>query len=102
MKQTVHRRFNKEVAVTTAMGRVVELTDRIPDNPSSNATTELIGLVEGAIRAGKLSLENTRLILMTRVADRPITTVPGCAGKDPQTLRERRLRAEALLAAAVA
>jgi hypothetical protein len=67
-----------------------------------SATDELLDLVDEAVRRRRLRLDDARLILLTRVADVPMAEIAAEQGCLPHSLRRRRLRAEAALAAAVA
>ena len=65
------------------------------------ATDELLGLVDEAVRSRKLRVDDARLIVLSRVAGVSATDLAAIQGCAPQSLRRRRLRAEATLAAAV-
>ena len=70
--------------------------DRLVD-----AELEADDLLRWAVANGHLSAPDAELIRLTRVADVPVTELSAATGRDPQTLRQRRLRAERALAAAV-
>ena len=82
------------------------LAERVPfDEPGDetvSATEELLDLVEEAVRMRHLRPDEAQLIVLTRVADVPFAQLAEEQGTLPQTLRRRRLRAEAALADAVA
>jgi hypothetical protein len=67
-----------------------------------SATNELLSLLDEAVRMRRLRIEDAQLIALTRVADVPTSHLAEVRGARPQSLRRRRLRAEAALAAAVA
>jgi len=67
-----------------------------------SATDELLGLVDEAVRRRRLRLDDARLIVLTRVGDVSMVELAAERGCLPHSLRRRRLRAEAALAAAVA
>lgn len=64
---------------------------------AEDCTAELLALVASAVKAGKLTREAAEIIVMTRVYDQDIATIADAEGIDPQTLRQRRRRAEARL-----
>lgn len=70
--------------------------------PEVSATDELLTLIDEAVRLRQLRVEDARLIVLTRVADVPVAEIAAREGCPPQSVRRRRLRAEAVLAAAVA
>lgn len=63
----------------------------------TTATEELLGLIATAVRTGKLTREAAEVIVLTRVYDVDIASIADSEGVDPQTLRQRRRRAEARL-----
>lgn len=62
---------------------------------------ELLGLLIEAVEAGRLPVRAARLIAATRILDVPRTDLATAGGVSTQTVRRRRLRAEAELAGAV-
>jgi hypothetical protein len=62
-------------------------------------TGELIALVDEATRRKKMTCDEARLILLTRVCDVSVTQIAREQGAVVQSLRRRRLRAESRLAA---
>lgn len=66
------------------------------------ATQELVQLVAEAVKAGRLTREAAEVIVLTRVYDVDIASLAEAEGLDPQTMRQRRRRAEARLVAEVA
>ena len=67
----------------------------------ASAADELVGLVDEAVRTRKLRVDDARLIVLTRVAGMTTAELAAEGGCAVQTLRRRRQRAEAALAAAV-
>lgn len=67
----------------------------------ASAADELLGLIDEAVRTRKLRVDDARLIVSTRVAGVPTAELAALRGCAPQSLRRRRQRAEAVLAAAV-
>lgn len=63
---------------------------------------ELMATVRDAVRTGRLNASDASLIVRTRVFDTPVDAVAQEQGVEPQTLRRRRLRAEARLVTSVA
>lgn len=63
---------------------------------------ELLGHVGDALRRRCLDPDEARLILLTRLADVPLSRIAVGSGRGPETLRRRRRAAEARLGAAVA
>src|SRR5438045_889991 len=57
--------------------------------------------VDEAVRTRKLRIEDAGLIVMSRIAGVPTAELAAGYGCAPQSLRRRRQRAEAVLAAAV-
>lgn len=81
------------------------LTDRMHERltyrpDAGSATDELVDLVCHAVREARLPLQGARLILLTRVLDVTVEELADETGGKPQTIRKRRRKAEALLAAA--
>jgi hypothetical protein len=75
----------------------------LPDDhgrPEMSAAEELLALVDAAVRAGRLRRDDAELIVLTRIADVPTEQLAAQRGCPPHSLRRRRLRAEASLAAA--
>ena len=69
--------------------------------PGGSAAEELLGLVHEAVRTRKLRVDDARLIVLTRVAGMSTAELAAVHGCAVQSLRRRRQRAEAVLAAAV-
>lgn len=67
-----------------------------------SSTAEFIDLVAEAVRLGKVRPCGARLILLTRILDVPIEELAEESGTKALTLRKRRQRAEAALAASAA
>lgn len=65
------------------------------------AAIELADLLRWATTEGHVSGADAELIRLTRVADVPVAQLSVNSGESPQTIRQRRLRAERALAAAV-
>jgi DNA-directed RNA polymerase specialized sigma24 family protein len=72
------------------------------DPQDRSATDELVDLVGEAVRLGRVGSAGAGLILLTRVMDIPIDELADESETKPSTIRKRRQRAEAALAAAVA
>jgi DNA-directed RNA polymerase specialized sigma24 family protein len=80
-----------------------QMHERLIDrHDSTSPTDELVDLVCHAVREAELPPDGARLILLTRVLDVPVEELADETGGKSQTIRKRRRRAEALLAAAVA
>jgi hypothetical protein len=79
---------------------VDDLAPLLSESPGPSATEELLALVEEAVRAHLIKTDDARLIVLTRVADVPVNTIADARGCLAQSLRQRRLRAEASLAGA--
>ena len=90
-------------AVIEAAFERIRCYPRPPSRPSGDAgsaTDELVDLVGHAVREARLP--GARLILLTRVLDVTVEELADETASKPQTIRKRRRKAEALLAAAVA
>jgi len=74
--------------------------DAAPAYEHGAAALELAELLRWATAQGHLSEAEAELIRLTRVADVPVAGLSATSGEDPQTIRQRRLRAERALAAA--
>jgi hypothetical protein len=101
-RQTLWRDGRREHSVRLA---TEPLTDPVMNTPATahrSATDELVDLVGEAVRRGRLRPSGARLILLTRVLDVPIEELAEETGTKPLTLRKRRVRAQAALAAAAA
>jgi hypothetical protein len=61
-----------------------------------------VGLLGEAVRQGRLTAFDARVIVLTRLCGVDIKEVAESCGYQPHSLRRRRLRAEAILARAVA
>ena len=79
---------------------VLSVAGSVP--PERSSTDELVELVAEAVRLGRVRPGRARLILLTRVLDVRIDELAEESGTKALTLRKRRLRAEAALAAAAA
>jgi hypothetical protein len=73
----------------------------VADSSGAPAADELLALIDEAVRTRKLRIEDAGLIVMSRVAGVPTAELAAGYGCAPQSLRRRRQRAEAALAAAV-
>jgi hypothetical protein len=80
---------------------VDDLAPLLPESSGLSATEELLALVEEAVRTHLIKTDDARLIVLTRVADVPVNTIAAARGCLAQSLRQRRLRAEASLAGLV-
>jgi hypothetical protein len=97
----------QSVSRTLCRPRITEVSmadiDRIPIEVASPSPTDrVIALVDEAVRRRRLGRDDARIILLTRVFDVPVEELAIEHGCLPHSLRRRRLRAEAVLAAAVA
>ena len=63
---------------------------------------QLVKLLDRAVRDNVVSLEDARLVALTRIHDVPISELAATRGIRPHSLRRHRLRVEAALARAVA
>jgi len=66
-----------------------------------SAADELLDLIDEAVRARKLRVDDARLIVLSRIADVPTVDLATIRACTPQSLRRHRQRAEAALAFAV-
>jgi hypothetical protein len=66
-----------------------------------SAADELLELIDEAVRAGKLRVDDARLIVLSRIADVSTADLAASRACTPQSLRRHRQRAEAALAIAV-
>lgn len=73
----------------------------IASNEKQSGTDELAELLGEATSSGLLDIEATRLIFRTRILDEQLADIAAEAGIPYPTLRQRRLRAERVLAEAV-
>ncbi|HVL27656.1 MAG TPA: hypothetical protein VM390_05885 [Acidimicrobiales bacterium] len=74
--------------------------DDVPSYEHERAELECDELLCWAMTHGHLSAADAELIRLTRVDDVPVAVLSATSGEHPQTIRRRRLRAEAALAAA--
>ena len=72
----------------------------VPSYEHERAGLECDELLRWAMTHGHLSAADAELIRLTRVDDVPVAVLSATSGEHPQTIRRRRLRAEAALAAA--
>lgn len=77
---------------------VDDLAPLLPESSGPSATEELLALIEEALREHLIKTDDARLIVLTRVADVPVNAIAAVRGCPAQSLRQRRLRAEASLA----
>ncbi len=68
--------------------------------PTSDPATEVVNIVSGAVRSGRLDRGEGKLLIEHRVLDVPLDQMPELAGLRPDTQRRYRLRAEKKLQAA--
>lgn len=73
----------------------------VPEHAADHPAVELLGHVGDALRRRCLDPDEARLILLTRLADVPLSRLAESSGRRPETLRRRRRAAEARLAVAV-
>jgi hypothetical protein len=81
---------------------VDDVAPLLADATRSSPTEELLALVDAALRANVIKFDDARLIVSTRVVGIPVNDIAAARGLAAQSIRRRRLRAEASLAAAVA
>ena len=99
-RQILWRDGCRERRLRLATEPLISAVAHVPQERSS--TDELIDLVAEAVRHGRVSPCGARLILLTRILDVPIEELAEETGTKGLTLRKRRQRAQAALAAAVA
>lgn len=98
-QQSVSRALCRPRVAEVSMADV----DRLPIEAGPPSPTDrVIELVDEALRSRSLGRADARIIVLTRVFDVPIEDLAIETGCLPHSLRRRRLRAEAALAAAVA
>lgn len=81
-----------------------EIPDPIAFHPTSppadvDASTKLVTILGDAVRRRVVSLDDARLVALTRIHDVPVDRLAVERGVSPQSLRRRRLRAEAAIIA---
>ncbi|MEW6473866.1 MAG: hypothetical protein AB1679_16565 [Actinomycetota bacterium] len=101
-RQTLWRDGRREHSLRLATEPLTEPVMNTPAPGERSATDELVDLVGEAVRRGRLRPSGARLILLTRVLDVPIDELAEATGTKSLTLRKRRVRAQAALAAAAA
>ena len=72
--------------------RQIDADDEISDDPSDEQTVEQ--LVKWVQTRGRIREDAARLVVMTRTAGVSVDELAAAEDVDPQTLRQRRLRAE--------
>ena len=98
-RQTVSRSLYRRRVTETLVGDI----ERLPvEAASSSPSEQLIALVDEALRRKYIGPREARLIVLTRLLDVPIDDLAAEHGCLPHSMRRRRLRAESVLAAAVA
>lgn len=97
-RQRVIRQHHRAINDTDQLG-VEEL---MSDQGGIHPAVELLGHVADAMRHGCLEHDDARLIVLTRLADVPISELASAGGLGAETIRRRRRVAEARLGAAVA
>ena len=97
-QQSVSRNLFRARVIETAIADIDEL-----DAESSRLTTsdELLGLLCDAVRRKCVCPDDAALIAATRIFDVPVAQIAVASGRQCQTVRKRRHRAETALAAAV-
>jgi hypothetical protein len=96
-RQRVIRQYNQP----TSEADETRLEDQVSE-ATAHAGVELLGHVGEALRRCRLDPDEARLILLTRLADVPLSQLAVGSGRGLETMRRRRRAAEARLAAAVA
>ncbi len=97
-RQRMIRQYN----VATCGADETDSEEFVFDQTSPHPAVELLGHVGDALRRRCLDPDEARLILLTRLADVPLSRLAETSGRRPETLRRRRRAAEARLVAAVA
>lgn len=90
----------REVRMRTRLGRLTALDDHEtwPASTTTSAGEEVLELVGEAVRAGKVSAEHGRFVILHRVLGVPTREVAAELGRPPGTVRQQRNRAEAVIA----
>jgi hypothetical protein len=99
-QQVVSRNLCRPRVEETLVGEVESLP--VAAIMQTTAADQLIDVVAEALRRRRLCQSDARVIVLTRLFDIPIDDLAAEKGCLPHSLRRRRLRAEAALAAAVA
>ncbi len=97
-RQRVIRQHNRAISDIDQVGFEEPTSDQAGVHPA----VELLGHVGEALRRGRLLPDDARLIVLTRLADVPVSELASAGGLGSETIRRRRRAAEAQLAAAVA
>jgi DNA-directed RNA polymerase specialized sigma24 family protein len=100
-RQTLWRACVRERSLSVATEPITDETlEYLAAVPSSGtATDELVELVADAVRLGHVERSGARLILLTRILDNSVEDLAREMNVKAPTLRKRRRRAEAALAA---
>jgi hypothetical protein len=96
-RQRVIRQYNQPTS-DAGETKLEELTSEA----TAHAGVELLNHAGEAMRRCRLDPDEARLILLTRVADVPLSQLAVGSGRGLETMRRRRRAAEARLASAVA
>lgn len=89
----------REQRTRTRLGRLTALDDHEwPATPTTSAGEEVLDLVAEAVRAGKVTAEHGRFVILHRVLGVPTREVAAQLGRRPSTIRQQRNRAEAVIA----
>lgn len=90
----------RELRTPTRIGRVTALNDHewAPATQTTSAGEEVLDLVGDAVRAGKVTAEHGRFVILHRVLGVPTREVAAQLGRPPSTIRQQRSRAEAVIA----
>jgi hypothetical protein len=98
-RQKVSRELSRS-RVHEVLVEEVAMTD-VASDPSDSGV-EALALIEAAVRRKELLHHDAQLIVLTRLHDVPLSRLAAEWGFEEQTLRARRRRAEAHLAATIA
>jgi DNA-directed RNA polymerase specialized sigma24 family protein len=101
----VRRALGKEAAKLHRPPELVPWDDSLDDiaeDVEQPPGEELIGLVVDAVQAGAIDPDKARLVLLNRVASVSTATMAELAGLTEPSMRQRRNRAEAAIAAYIA
>jgi hypothetical protein len=101
--------FDCRRAVDRSLFRIVahetpdeDLTGRLPCPRDAASWVQANALLESVVGNNVVSAEDAQLISLSRLHDVPVAELAPVYGIQPHSLRRRRLRAEAAIAAAMA
>lgn len=94
LQQWRERRMNRRLGRTTPL----EEEELMPATQQTSPGEEVLSLVGAAVRAGKVTAEHGRLVVLHRVLGVPTSEVAVELGRPAGTVRQQRGRAEAVIA----